>query len=116
MSEFTDLSMIQLEQAVRQAAIPAEQQIAKLKGWDVTYEIGSDFENWCRWALNGKDAPKLTDEQRSRLLALDKWFDEMPNWPAGWGTEDALRTRPEWEEVRRQARGILEAFGWSIDE
>jgi hypothetical protein len=40
----------------------------------------------------------------------------MASRHVGLGTEDALRTRSEWEDVRRQARGILEAFGWSIDE
>ena len=107
--------MIQLEDAVRTAAIPAEQQIAKLKHWVVADEIADDFGNFCRWALVGEDAPQLSDEQRSCLNELDQWFDDMFSRHDGLGTEDAVRNRPEWGEVRRKARKILDLFGWSID-
>lgn len=110
-----DLRMIQLEKAVRTAALPAEQQIARLKGTVVADEIGLDFGHWCSWALEGHEAPALTDEQRSRLVRLNEWLIEMASRHDGTGTEDAVRNRPEWEEVRRQARGILDSFGWSIE-
>jgi hypothetical protein len=31
-------------------------------------------------------------------------------------TEDAIRFRAEWDEVREKARRILDVFGWSSDE
>jgi hypothetical protein len=117
MTELTDLNMKLLEQAVRVAALPADRQLESLpNGVDKPFEIADDFCNSCRWALKGMDAPSLTDEQRSRLIALNEWFEEMGSRHDGLGTEDAVRSRPEWEEARRQARMILDAFGWSIDE
>jgi hypothetical protein len=117
MSELTDMNMIQLEKVVRIAALPGDQQIAILpKGVVVADEIALDFDNWCRWALNGSEAPTLTDEQRSCLASLDQRLEEMSGeHNAELWTEDALRIRPEWDEVRREARKILELFGWSID-
>lgn len=117
MSKLTDLNMIQLEKAVRVAALSAGQQFESLpKGVDVPFEVADDFSNWCRWAIRGKDAPKLSYEQRSRLVSLDRRLDEMSGEEnAELWNDDALRNHPDWEEVRRQARGILDSFGWSVE-
>ncbi len=111
----TDLNLKQLRIALQQAALPAERQIARLRGFDVAFEVADDFDNWCRWALASADL-KLTEEQRSRLSALNRRLDQMSGeHNAELWTEDALRSRPEWEEVRREAREILELFQWPIE-
>jgi hypothetical protein len=119
MSEnLTALNMIQLEQAVRVAALPAYRQIESFpQGVVVADEIALDFDNWCKWVLGGKDAPPLTNEQRSSLISLDSRLSKMSGeHNADLWTEDALRCRPEWDDVRDEARKILDSFGWPIDE
>jgi len=118
MSELTELNLIQLKQSVRVAARPAADQIASFpNGVDVEEEIAIEFDAHCRWALEGHQAPDLTPDQRSSLVALDTRLDLMSGKQnADLWTDEALRTRPEWEEVRRDARKILEAFGWSLEE
>ncbi len=111
-----ELNMIQLKEALQQAALPAERQIARLKGFDVSFEVADDVYNWTLWVLQSTDA-KLTDEQRSGLIALDAHTSKMSGeHNAHLWTDDALRSRPEWEEVRRQAQHILELFQWPIDD
>jgi hypothetical protein len=114
----TKLNMIQLEQTVRVAALPAYRQIESFPEYVVVAdEIALDFDNWCRWALKGVAAPLLTDEQRSSLVALDSRLEEMSGESnADLWTDDALQCRPEWDDVREDAHRILDAFGWSIDE
>ena len=110
--------MIQLERSVRVAALPAYRQIESFPpNVDIPFEIADDFDNWCRWALAGVDAPQLTNEQRSALIGLNKRLDEMSGQEHEelW-TEDALRCRPEWDEVRDEARKILDLFGWAIED
>ncbi|MGD9723761.1 MAG: hypothetical protein AB7U76_21200 [Pirellulales bacterium] len=115
-SELTGLNLKQLELAVRIAALPAAEQIARLKGWAVADEIALDFDNWCRWALEGAGAPELTNEQRASLIALDHRFDQMSGeHNAELWTDHALRSRPEWAEVRRDAQTILRQMGWTDD-
>jgi hypothetical protein len=112
----TELNLIQLKKALQQAAMSADQQIARLKGYDVSFEVADDVYNWSRWALESEKA-KLTDEQRSGLIALDTITAEMSGERnAKLWTDDALRSQPEWEKVRLQARKILESFQWPIED
>lgn len=118
MSNLRKLNMIQLKKAVRVAALPAHRQIESFPpSVDIPFEIADEFDNWCRWALRGAHAPQLTDQQRSALIALDKRLDEMSGEEhAELWSEDALRSRPEWDEVRDEAREILDLFGWAIED
>src|SRR5262245_19050749 len=116
--DHTRLSMIQLKNVVRVAALPAYRQVESFPdGVVVADEIALDFDSHCKWALEGYKAPNLTAEQRSSLISLDALLSRMSDehnedlW-----TEDALRSLPEWDEVRDKAEKILDAFGWSIEE
>jgi hypothetical protein len=113
----TELNLIQLKQAVRVAALPAEQQISSFPpGVDIPFEVADDFYNWCRWALNSTDVA-LTDAQRSCLNALQKRIDQMSGKSnAALWTEDALHCHPEWNAVRLEAGKILDLFQWSIEK
>jgi len=117
MSEnITELNMIQLKKALQQAALPAEHQLARLRGFDASFELADDFGNWCGWALDSTDLT-LTDAQRSHLAALDARLNEMSGEHNGelW-TDAALRSRPEWEEVRRDAQKTLELLQWPLED
>jgi len=112
----TDPYMRLLRSALQQAAMPAERLITRFEGFDASYELASDFGNWCSWALDSDDV-KLTDQQRSRIAALDARLEQMSGeHNAELWTDDALRSRPEWENVRRDAREILELFQWPIED
>lgn len=118
MPELAKLNMSQLLKSVRRAALPAEEQIASFpNGVAIEDEIAIDFDSYCQWALEGYQAPKLSNEQRTSLLALNTRLDEMSGQQnADLWTDDALRTRAEWEQVRSDARKILDVFGWSMSE
>jgi hypothetical protein len=111
-----ELGLIQLRIALQQAALLADRQIARFKGFDASFEVADDLGNWSQWALHSTDV-KLSDEQRTRLIALDTLTQEMSGeHNAELWTDDALRSHPEWEDVRQQARVILELFQWPIDD
>src|SRR5688572_17600723 len=112
----TELNLIQLRKALQQAALPADCQIAKLKGSDVPFEVADDAGHWIRWVLQWAETT-VTDEQRSSLAELDALTDRMSGEQNAYlWTEDALRSRPEWDEVRRMARKALELFGWPLKD
>ena len=115
--ELTYLNMIQLEKATRLAAMPADRQLDSLpSGCDKPFEIADGFGNWCRWVLQAKGVV-LTDEQRSCLSSLDLRFDNMSGeHNARLWTEAAVRFNPEWDGARREARKVMESFGWTVDE
>lgn len=112
----TDINMPQLRKALQQAALPAEHQIAQLRGFPVANEVADDVGNQIHWVLQCPDA-HLTDEQRTSLSELDSLLDRMSGQHnAHLWTEEALRSRPEWDEVRRRARKALESFGWPLED
>jgi hypothetical protein len=116
MTKSVQLNMIQLRRSVRLAALPADEQIASFpNGAAIEEEIAIDFDSYCQWALEGYQAPDLSHEQRTSLLALNTRLERMSGEQnADLWTNDALRTRVEWEQVRKDARKILDVFGWTM--
>ena len=103
MDQPTDLNMKMLHKCTPIAALPAVEQITALpRGLVVADEIALEYSNYCNWALKGYEAPKLTNEQRESLIALDKQFDEMSHPDSRLWTEDAMKSRPKWDEVRAE--------------
>lgn len=106
----------QLRRSVQQLALPAEQQLSRLQGFEVAFEVADDFGNWCGWAL-ADNTIVLTNEQRNRLEALNVRLNKMSGehnvelW-----TDDALLSHSEWETVRIDARKVLELFEWPIQD
>lgn len=113
---YWEINKSQLRKALQQAVLPAEEQIAKLKGFPVADEIADDLGNQIDWVLQCPDAP-LSEELRVSLSELDALLDQMsgPHNAHLW-TDEALRSRPEWDEVRRRARRALELFGWPYED
>lgn len=116
MSEgFDEQKLALLKAGLQQAALPAEHQIARLKGSDIPFEVADDVCQQILWLLQSTDV-KMTDVQRSSLVALDAFIDGMSGARnARLWTDDALRSRPEWEEVRERARSILGLFQWPLE-
>jgi hypothetical protein len=105
-----------LKQALRVAALPADQQINCFPlGSPVSHWIAGDVINWSGSILLTKNA-NLTDEQRSALSAIYTRLDEISSRheeDPELLTVEGLRRRREWEEVRRDARKTLALFQWS---
>lgn len=96
-----------LMEALEQLGQPADIQIQKLKGTDVTDELALDFCN-----IGMPAAKKLhkidwvTQEGLQRLSLLFNKLNDMSKNKTLW-TENALRNSAEWEECREKARDIL---------
>jgi hypothetical protein len=116
MSSDLELCLIQLKESLQQAALPADQQIERLTGFDIPFEVADDVGNWCLWALRC-DRLELNNDQRFALESLNDLLDAMSGEKNKllW-TTDALRSRPEWAEVSRKAQIALQAFQWPVDE
>jgi hypothetical protein len=111
-----ELNMAQLRKALQQAALPGDHQIARLKPADVPFEVADDVGNWISWVLQCPDV-KLTDELRTRLSELDALLGQMSGeHNAHLWTEEALRSRPEWDDVRRRARNALALVGGPVED
>ncbi|MDX1946444.1 MAG: hypothetical protein SFU86_13675 [Pirellulaceae bacterium] len=112
----TSLDLTQLRKALQQAALDAEYQIARLKGFAVADEIADDLGNQILWILKSSNR-NLTSEQVAALSELDAALDQMRGQqvPQLW-TEEALRSRPEWDELRRKARNAIGLFGWPLND
>jgi hypothetical protein len=75
-------------------------------------ELALDFNNWCGAA---RGHLPMTQLQRTAIDAVDVLLDAMsrggPRFDENIWTEDGLRTREEWAEVRIAAARALAAFG-----
>lgn len=106
--------LILLKTSLQQAAMPADRQLVHFWGFDVPFEVADDICNWCRWGLSSGEM-QLMDEQRERLAALyDRLLQMSGSDNAELWTDDALRNRTEWEDIRQQARILLDLFGWPM--
>ena len=93
---------------LRALAAPADVQLARhpdlTAGADA---VAADFGDALRLA---SDCPQLglDDEQRDALDAVEELLERMSGAEGAtpW-TEEALRSAPEWEEVRTRARAAL---------
>lgn len=75
-------------------------------------ELALDFDNWCGAA---RGHLPMTQPQRAAIDAVNAMLDAMsrggPKFDENLWTEDGLRTRSEWAEVRIAAVRALAAFG-----
>ena len=99
-----------LQWSLQALAQPGEVQFSLFPRFVVVPdELALEFDNWY---CTARDVTKFTTEQVAALGALDMKLTSMsasgsPHW-----TDAALREDPDWENVRRLARGALQAFGW----
>ena len=104
-----------LRSALQALAASAEVQLARFPTFTVAAdELALDFDD--ALLMFRQAAPKSTPEQNACIHALDDLLSNMsgaanaPLW-----TPSALRTAPEWVQVRALAHAALNAFGWPLD-
>ena len=104
-----------LREVLQALAAPAEQQIARYPQVAVTAdELALEFND--ALLLLESEAIKLNGDQLAMLLALDAFLNQMSGAErAELWTSDALRSAPEWIEVREASREGLAVFGWPPD-
>jgi hypothetical protein len=99
-----------LRQILQLLAAPADVALAYYPAVTVKAdELALDFDNFGRAALENSDV-RLTETQRESLNSVYESFDtirERDLW-----TEEAVRTRPEWQTIREAAGRALAEFGW----
>ncbi|MFH1022842.1 MAG: hypothetical protein V1809_05590 [Planctomycetota bacterium] len=90
--------------SLRRLSLPAEGQLASLPdGCCKADELALDFDNFWR-----TESVVIPAEAKSLVVELDQTLSSMSGSKnAELWTDDALRTRPEWEDVREKARRIL---------
>ena len=118
MADQLDFSWLltRLRHSLQALAMPADVQLSLFPDFVCKAdELALDFDHW-RLCVVTNDDFKLTDQQQALLATLDEQVAAMseaehsPLW-----TEEALRTRPEWANVRRLATETLVAFAWDVD-
>lgn len=102
-----------LREVLAALALPQAEQVRANGPGCVTCDLIEDFEFGCRMArANG--AAELTQEQKSHL-------DDLATAVTAMAPDDcvcfdeAMLSRPAWEELRILARTALASFGWSAD-
>ncbi|MBC1486128.1 hypothetical protein HB897_07805 [Listeria seeligeri] len=93
-------------------SMSAEQQIEKLKRFDVADELASDFSDIAlEYAKILFDQDWLTEEQLKLFLEIDKKLDKMSMNKDLWSNE-AVKSNNEWEECRTRGKELLATFGY----
>ena len=93
---------------VKQMAMNAKEQIAKLNGTVVTDELASDFsEIGMRYAKGLLENEWINQEQYTIAESIDEMLVSMSKRKELW-TEDALLNAKEWEECRKKGSLLLE--------
>jgi hypothetical protein len=104
----------QFKWSVQALAQPADVQPRLFPSFVVVAdELALDFDNWWR-ASESNFGNAWSLEQRRAVLALDQLLAEMSgsDKPELW-LEKGCLNHPKWSEVRKLAREVLFAFGWS---
>ncbi|MBF2664839.1 hypothetical protein [Listeria seeligeri] len=93
-------------------SMSAEQQIEKLKRFDVADELASDFSDIAlEYAKILFDQDWLTEEQLKLFLEIDKKLDKMSMNKDLWSNEE-VKSNNEWEECRTRGKELLATFGY----
>jgi hypothetical protein len=107
--------MTRLKHALQALAAPAEVQLGLFPDFVCKAdELALDFGHWHECVV-GNGADSLTQQQLSWLNALDERLGAMSGMhhSASW-TDEALRTGPEWVEIRALAAESLLSLGWDL--
>jgi hypothetical protein len=79
-------------------------------------EVANEFDDHLYFAERLVDEGLITREMMEHVRAVDRFLSEMSDRhdDSLW-TDEALRTRKEWDEVRRLAREALAAMGCELE-
>jgi hypothetical protein len=90
-------------------ALPADEQVRVNGPGCVVCDLREDFDHARTVAV--ENAPRLSDEQRQLLGALDSVIRSMQGPDIDCSNNEVLR-RPAWQRLRELAAQALRAFGW----
>lgn len=81
-------------------------------------ELALDFDHWASFILTIYDG-EVSPLQVAALRAIDSQLKTMSRdgaeFDAELWTDRALRTSPQWVQVRTLAASALEAFDWTVE-
>jgi hypothetical protein len=102
-----------LQQTLQALAAPASIQLTMFPDLVANGQlVMGEFQQWRERAMLRQEM--LTPQQREALLGLDQCLQSMLATVALWNGE-AVRSAPEWSQLRATARRTLVAFSWSVD-
>lgn len=102
-----------LKHALQLLACSSEIQLGKFPSFVHTPdELALDYDHF-RSACIDNFRSELTDEQISRLAAIDQLFLKIPKDSF---SPEAVTKSPAWQQVRLLAAEALKAFDWPIED
>jgi hypothetical protein len=103
-----------LERAVLALAQPADVQLSLYPDFVCKAdELALDFEDGLCEMVGHEEA--FSPEQHRAIDALNDLLSSMGGeLNAAFWTEDAVRTHPTWDEIRRLARDAVIVCGWEL--
>ena len=110
-------ALIKLKYSLQALAQPASIQLKLFPDFvQVADELALDFEH--RHSVVAQNSFDLTSSQKESLAHLDALLSNMSKgiFTEELWTDNALRDRHEWEEVRSLAKETLKEFNWALDE
>lgn len=114
--EYVNQVLLDLQSALAKLAAPATEQIAHLKKLELlpsVDELALEFDDLVGLVPQLVAQGCLTQEQAERLRGLDQILTEMSGSDDLW-TENALREREIWQEVRRLAALSEHSITWPV--
>ena len=112
-TELWQAMLLRLKHSLQTLAMPPDIQLGLLPDFVCKPdELALTFDHWYQCVLSNDDRT-LSRQQKLALEALDKHLDIMTGKEHLW-TEEAVKSLPEWEQIRRLARETLESFNWEV--
>lgn len=104
-----------LKHSVQLLAMPPEIQLRLLPSFVCKAdELALEFDHW-REVVFHNCRNELSVEQISAITELNERLDRLTtNGEQHW-TDEAVRSSPEWHDVRILATAVLNAFGWPAE-
>jgi hypothetical protein len=112
-NELWQAMLLRLKHSLQTLAMPPDVQLGLLPDFvSKADELALTFDHWHLCVLSN-DEGSLSRQQKLALMAVDKHLDAMTGKEQFW-TEEAVKSLPEWEQIRRLARETLELFNWEV--
>lgn len=104
----------ELRQSLKTLAAPGDQALATLPDRVVKAdELALDYDNFVQAVLQNFGS-EFTSDQSSKLSRINELLSLMSGATnADLWTDDAVRSNPRWEEVRREANEAIRLLGWN---
>jgi hypothetical protein len=116
MEEFTKEAIFErLRHSLQLLASPAVTQLKLLPPYVCKAdELALEFDNWQEISLHNY-RKEFSVDQISAMSALDAKLDWLSNAGKEYWSDEAVRTSPEWQNIRYLGTCVLDAFGWPVE-